>query len=175
MPGGSKKGGGLETKKSTFYLRSGNKTPFKQMGSSPSTSQFTRSLQKRAFGVDVNPRDGAKILRTSTWNYNKMKKDYERRLTKSAPEAEDQSKVETTDVKTTEVKTTPSHMFSYGGNTYRKNPTTGQFEYNYASDISRVDDYTWWTNDRDDVPEGVDESVHIQNLEDAYNLSLETE
>lgn len=35
MPGKSKKGGGLETKKSAFYLRSGNTTPFKQMGSSP--------------------------------------------------------------------------------------------------------------------------------------------
>ena len=35
MPGKSKKGGGLETKKSAFYLKSGNTTPFKQMGSSP--------------------------------------------------------------------------------------------------------------------------------------------
>ena len=35
MPGGSKKGGGLETKKSTFYLKSGNSPLFKTMGSSP--------------------------------------------------------------------------------------------------------------------------------------------
>ena len=35
MPGGSKKGGGLTTKKSAFYLKSGNNTPFKMMGSSP--------------------------------------------------------------------------------------------------------------------------------------------
>ena len=35
MPGGSKKGGGLETEQSTFYLKSGNNTSFKNMGSSP--------------------------------------------------------------------------------------------------------------------------------------------
>jgi len=35
MPGGSKKGGGLKTKKSAFYLKSGNKPTFKEMGSSP--------------------------------------------------------------------------------------------------------------------------------------------
>ena len=35
MPGGSKKGGGLKTKKSAFYLRSGNSPLFKNMGSSP--------------------------------------------------------------------------------------------------------------------------------------------
>ena len=41
MPGGSKKGGGLTTKKSAFYLKSGNNPPFKQMGSSPLHSGHT--------------------------------------------------------------------------------------------------------------------------------------
>ena len=64
------KGGKFPKNKSAFTLKSGNTTPFKQMGA----SQFTRSLQRRAFGTGTNPRDGAKMLNTSTWNYNKMKK-----------------------------------------------------------------------------------------------------
>jgi|7_EtaG_2_1085326.scaffolds.fasta_scaffold12294_2 hypothetical protein len=45
MPGTSKKGGGLETKKSAFYLRSGNATPFKEMGSSPLKQDYTEALE----------------------------------------------------------------------------------------------------------------------------------
>ena len=45
MPGKSKKGGGLETKKSSFYLKSGNTTPFKQMGSSPAKQDYTQALE----------------------------------------------------------------------------------------------------------------------------------
>ena len=40
MPGGSKKGGGLKTKKSPFYLKSGNTTSFKNMGNSPLNQEF---------------------------------------------------------------------------------------------------------------------------------------
>ena len=81
--------------KSPFSLKSGNNIggrngsgmKFKEMGSSPvqqstlgpDSQVYTRSLQKRAFGEGVSAREGAKILRTSTWKYNKMKKDYDKK------------------------------------------------------------------------------------------------
>jgi len=40
-------------------------------------AQYTKARQKRAFGM--SDREGAKLLRTSTWKYNRMKRDYERR------------------------------------------------------------------------------------------------
>ena len=49
MPGGSKKGGGLETKKSTFYLKSGNSPLFKMMGSSP-LKQEEHFLERKQVG-----------------------------------------------------------------------------------------------------------------------------
>ena len=47
MPGGSKEGGGLETKKSTFYLKSGNSPLFKKMGSSPAKQGMPKSFNMR--------------------------------------------------------------------------------------------------------------------------------
>ena len=46
MPGGSKKGGGLKTKKSAFYMRSGNSPLFKTMGSSPAKESTYKSSQE---------------------------------------------------------------------------------------------------------------------------------
>jgi|TARA_Y100000034_G_scaffold126528_1_gene177894 hypothetical protein len=44
MPGKTKEGGGLETKKSAFYLKSGNTTPFKQMGASPLKQDYVGNI-----------------------------------------------------------------------------------------------------------------------------------
>ena len=135
--------------KSAFMLKSGNTTPFKQMGA----SQFTRSLQRRAFGTGTNPRDGAKMLNTSTWNYNKMKKDYERRLTKSeSTVSADESKTNVKqEVQNIEAEsTTPSYKgtFSHGGVVWRKNPDTKKFEYTFTSsgNLGRYEDETWYTD-----------------------------
>ena len=49
MPGGSKKGGGLKTKKSSFYLKSGNTTSFKQMGSSPLKQDYVKDIYHKKF------------------------------------------------------------------------------------------------------------------------------
>ena len=59
MPGGSKKGGGLETKKSTFYLKSGNSPLFKQVGSSPLKQMSRKCTSLGCTGVS-EPAGGKK-------------------------------------------------------------------------------------------------------------------
>ena len=93
MPGGSKKGGGLEyvpfkMKGSPMKRNFGigekespdKESPLNQIESGQqqrTSSGYTRSRQEAAFGMD--DKKGAKKLRTSVWNYRKMKKDYERK------------------------------------------------------------------------------------------------
>jgi len=59
--------------------------PFKMKGWSPlkfieqpktQRAKYTKSRQNRAFGEGVSAREGAKLMRVSTWKYNKMKKDW---------------------------------------------------------------------------------------------------
>ena len=62
-------------------------TPFKMKGFSgfhgespiKQAGRYTKSQQSKAFGEGVSAREGAKILGTSTYKYNQMKKDYTRR------------------------------------------------------------------------------------------------
>ena len=93
MPGGSKKGGGLEyvpfkMKGSPMKRNFGigekespdKESPLNQIESGQqqrTSSGYTRSRQEAAFGMD--DKKGAKKLNTSVWNYRKMKKDYERK------------------------------------------------------------------------------------------------
>jgi len=93
MPGGSKKGGGLEyvpfkMKGSPMKRNFGigekespdKESPLNQIESGHqqrTSSGYTRSRQETAFGMD--DKKGAKKLNTSVWNYRKMKKDYERK------------------------------------------------------------------------------------------------
>jgi len=171
--------------KSAFTLKSGNTTPFKQMGA----SQFTRSLQRRAFGTGTNPRDGAKMLNTSTWNYNKMKKDYERRLTKSeSTVSADKSKTNVKQEVKQEVQTTKTNpyqgTFVYGDVVWRKNPTTNTFEYTYTSsgNLGQDTEGEVWYDDLDELnPEtrihglATDPSYTTADLERALGESLKIE
>jgi|10_taG_2_1085330.scaffolds.fasta_scaffold25685_6 hypothetical protein len=70
--------------------------PFKMKGWSPlnfieqpktQRAKYTKSRQNRAFGEGVSAREGAKLMRTSTWRYNKMKKDWLRGQKKKKKEA----------------------------------------------------------------------------------------
>ena len=62
-------------------------TPFKMKGFSgfhgesplKQAGKYTKSQQSRAFGEGVSAREGAKILGTSTYKYNQMKRDYTRK------------------------------------------------------------------------------------------------
>ena len=105
--------------KSPFSLKSGNNIggrngsgmKFKEMGSSPvqqstlgpDSQVYTRSLQKRAFGEGVSAREGAKILRTSTWKYNKMKKDYDKKTASKEKKATEEGAGKT-DILTRHIK-----------------------------------------------------------------------
>ena len=171
--------------KSAFMLKSGNTTPFKQMGA----GQYTKSLQRRAFGTGVNPRDGAKMLNTSTWNYNKMKKNYERRLTKDQityNKRVDRIKSHVKENVTTEVKTETNpykgaHAFSHGGVVWRKNPKTQTgFEYTFTSleNLGKTDDEVWYDDSDEFTPEyriggsTDDPSYDATDLERIFSESL---
>ena len=59
MPGGSKKGGGLKTKKSTFYLKSGNSpSPIKFFGVSQYAGMNPGAVSGMNPGAGFNPNIG---------------------------------------------------------------------------------------------------------------------
>jgi hypothetical protein len=86
---------GNPIKMGTIKGTAGHKSVLKQI-SNPDTQlgTYTKSQKSRAFGEDVDAREGAKILRTSTYNYHRMKKRWDKR----------QGNVETTEKKKTEKK-----------------------------------------------------------------------
>ena len=153
--------------KSAFMLKSGNTTPFKQMGA----GQYTKSLQRRAFGTGVNPRDGAKMLNTSTWNYNKRVDRIKSHVKENV----------TTEVKTETNPYKGAHAFSHGGVVWRKNPKTETgFEYTFTSleNLGKTGDEIWYDDSDEFTPEyriggsTDDPSYDATDLERIFSESL---
>jgi len=71
---------GNPIKMGTMKGTAGYKSALKQI-SNPDTQLggYTKSQKNRAFGEDVDPREGAKTLKTSVWNYHRMKKKWQKR------------------------------------------------------------------------------------------------
>jgi hypothetical protein len=81
---------GNPIKTGTIIGTASHKSALKQISNlDTQLGTYTKSQKNRAFGEDVDAREGAKILRTSTYNYHRMKKRWDKR----------QGNVETTEKK----------------------------------------------------------------------------
>ena len=164
--------------------RNGKGVDFKEMGSSPAKETIVESF--RNFMTSKQTEEGRKTgdikrrMRHSNIEVRmKAKRENRERLKKARG-----TKVETSDVEGTsqEVKTSKKvpteggHMFSYQGRTYRKTKS-GEFQFNFG-DLGETEDYSWFGEqgeDWDDSGEKGHKDWTTQDIEDAYNLSLETE
>ena len=88
---------GNPIKMGTMKGTAGYKSALKQI-SNPDTQLggYTKSQKNRAFGEDVDPREGAKALRTSVWNYHRMKKRWKKRQ-EEQPEVKEKVEETSTD------------------------------------------------------------------------------